>query len=68
MWVLFRIAAIALTYNNLIHFLFVQVGFYMVTAFDGGRSIMRRAARVHEEFRGRGVYRRLEEELETYIR
>ncbi|GFR75105.1 hypothetical protein ElyMa_005769600 [Elysia marginata] len=46
----------------------VVVGLYMVSLFDGGRSIMRRAARVHEHFRGTGVYRRLEEELENYVR
>ncbi|RUS91471.1 hypothetical protein EGW08_000795 [Elysia chlorotica] len=40
----------------------------MVTSFDGGRSVMRRAARVHEDYRGRGIYRRLEQELENYIR
>lgn len=42
------------------------VGFYMTTTFDGGKTIMKRAGRVDESFRGRGLFKLMEEELERH--
>ncbi|GFN73884.1 histidine n-acetyltransferase-like [Plakobranchus ocellatus] len=45
----------------------VVIGFAMVTALDGGRTIMRRASRVNENYRKRGVFLAMKAELDRYI-
>ncbi|GFN88194.1 hypothetical protein PoB_001470000 [Plakobranchus ocellatus] len=44
------------------------VGFSMTTTFDGGLTVMSRASRVHERFRGLGIYHMMKEELEKHTR
>ncbi|GFN88198.1 histidine n-acetyltransferase [Plakobranchus ocellatus] len=44
------------------------VGFSMTTTFDGGLTVMSRASRVHEKFRGLGIYHMMKEELEKHTR
>ncbi|GFN92933.1 hypothetical protein PoB_001943900 [Plakobranchus ocellatus] len=45
----------------------VRIGFAMVPALDGGRTIMRRASRVNESYRKRGVFLAMKAELDRYI-
>ncbi|GFO45646.1 histidine n-acetyltransferase-like [Plakobranchus ocellatus] len=42
------------------------VGFYMTSTFDGGRTVLKRSGRVSEQFRGRGIFHRLEAELDKH--
>ncbi|GFN73878.1 histidine n-acetyltransferase-like [Plakobranchus ocellatus] len=45
----------------------VVIGFAMATALDGGRTIIRRAFRVNENYRKRGVFLAMNAELDRYI-
>ncbi|RUS69345.1 hypothetical protein EGW08_022891 [Elysia chlorotica] len=44
----------------------VVVGFYLTEPFDGGVTVIKRAGRVAESYRGRGVFHLMEAELERH--
>ncbi|CAG5116434.1 unnamed protein product [Candidula unifasciata] len=42
------------------------VGFYMNQFIDGGRTLIKRAARVHPDYRGKGIFHLLSEALDRH--